>query len=96
MKVRFCSVQGNDVCVITVNSASEPIFFEEKGREGSMYVRVGNTTRPLSPKESVAYASAVERPLYAPIGFSPIYCGSGGLTVKRAVSERWASPSKSP
>jgi schlafen family protein len=58
VKVRFCSVQGNDVCVITVNSASEPIFFEERGREGSMYVRVGNTTRPLSPKESVAYASA--------------------------------------
>jgi hypothetical protein len=58
VKVRFCSVQGNDVCVITVNSASEPIFIEEKGREGSMYVRVGNTTRPLSPKEAVAYASA--------------------------------------
>jgi len=58
LKVRFCSLQGKDLCVITVRSASEPIFFEEKGKEGSMYVRIGNTTRALSPREAVAYAGA--------------------------------------
>ena len=56
IKVRFCSVQGKDICKITVRPATEPIFVKEKGTEDRIYVRVGNTTRPLSAREAVAYA----------------------------------------
>ena len=37
VKIRFCSLQAYDLCVITVNSASEPIFFEEK--DGGLHAR---------------------------------------------------------
>ena len=37
VKIRFCSLQAYDLCVITVNSASEPIFFKEKG--GRLHAR---------------------------------------------------------
>jgi hypothetical protein len=57
IKVGFCSLQGKDVCTVTVSPATGPIYPREKGKEeDTLYVRLGNTTRPLNPKEAVAYA----------------------------------------
>lgn len=55
VKTRFCSLNGKDVCVVTVAPSSEPVFPEEEAG-APLYVRVGNSTRPLGPQESLAYA----------------------------------------
>ena len=57
IKVRFCSLQGKDICKIAVRPATEPIFVKEKGTDDRIYVRVGNATRPLNAREAVAYAA---------------------------------------
>jgi hypothetical protein len=52
IKVRFCSVQGKDLCMVTARPATEPIYPREKGIEDqTLYVRLGNTTTPLSTPE---------------------------------------------
>jgi len=57
IKVRFCSIQGKDVSTVAVSPATAPIYPREEGKEeDTLYVRLGNTTRPLNPKEAVAYA----------------------------------------
>jgi hypothetical protein len=55
VKVNFCSANGKDICLISVSPAREPTYLEEAGGQ-TMYVRVGNATRPLNVKEAVAYA----------------------------------------
>ena len=55
IRTRFCSLQGRDLCVVTVAPASEPVFLEEEGR-AQLYVRVGNTTRAFNVQEALAYA----------------------------------------
>jgi hypothetical protein len=75
VKVRFCSKQEKDFCIITVAPATEAIYPREKGSENTLFVRIGNTTRPLNPREAVAYAAArwgglsVRRPYFR--AFSP-------------------------
>jgi len=55
VKTRFCSLQGKELCVVTVAPSSEPVFSEEE-TGGQLYVRVGNTTRPFGVQEALAYA----------------------------------------
>jgi predicted HTH transcriptional regulator len=57
IKVRFCSVQAKDLCVLKVSPAMELIYPREKGiADHTLHVRIGNTTTPLSAREAVAYA----------------------------------------
>lgn len=53
IKFRFCSLQGKELCVITVTPASEPVFLEQ---ENQLYVRVGNSTRPFGVQEALDYS----------------------------------------
>jgi hypothetical protein len=55
VKIRFCTLKGKEICVVTVAPAREEVYVEEEGRP-IMYVRIGNTSRPLNVKEAVAYA----------------------------------------
>jgi hypothetical protein len=55
VKTRFCSLQGKELCVVTVTPSSEPVFLEEEAG-GQLYVRVGNSTRPFGVREALAYA----------------------------------------
>jgi hypothetical protein len=55
VKTRFCSLQGKELCVVTVAAASEPVFLQEDAG-GQLYVRVGNSTRPFGVQEALAYA----------------------------------------
>ena len=55
VKTSFCSLQGKELCVVTVAPSSEPVFLEEEAG-GQLYVRVGNSTRPFGVQEALAYA----------------------------------------
>jgi len=56
MKASFCSLQDKELCMIKISPATEPMYPKEKGIEDSaLYVRLGNTTTPLSGREAVAY-----------------------------------------
>jgi hypothetical protein len=56
VRVHFCSVNGKEFCLLYVSPSSEPVFTDEPDGKMVMYLRVGNTTRSLDPKEAVAYA----------------------------------------
>jgi hypothetical protein len=57
VNVNFCSVDNKDLCVVKIRPATEPIYPKQKGIEDStLYVRLGNTTTPLSALQAVAYA----------------------------------------
>jgi len=47
----FHSIDGHDICQITVESSDHPIY----DNEGQFYLRVGNATRPLPVNEAVEY-----------------------------------------
>jgi hypothetical protein len=55
IKTRFCSLLGKELCVVTIAPSSEPVFLEGEA-SGQLFVRVGNSTRPLDAKEALAYA----------------------------------------
>jgi hypothetical protein len=57
VRVSFCSVDRKDICLVNLSPAPEPIFLEEPGGRMIMYLRIGNTTRPLNIKQAVAYAA---------------------------------------
>lgn len=57
IKIRFEELDGKKVCVVDVGKSSEPVFLKgERGKE--FYVRVGNTTRPLDPEQTVSFISS--------------------------------------
>ena len=46
--------ENKQICVLDVKRSSEPIYLNgPKGKE--FYVRVGNTTRPLDPQQTVNF-----------------------------------------
>lgn len=54
IKWRMEVVQGEQVCIVDIESSSEPAYVKgDKGKE--FYVRVGNTTRLLDTAETVRY-----------------------------------------
>jgi hypothetical protein len=59
--VRFCSLDGKDVCIVRVSPARHPVFVAESTSSGqrreAFYVRMGNATRSLEVKDALAYAS---------------------------------------
>jgi hypothetical protein len=55
VKMSFCSLEGKEMCVVTIAPASEPVFLEEQGGR-QLYVRVGNSTRAFDVKEAFEYA----------------------------------------
>lgn len=56
VRIRFCTLQGKEICLVDVSPTRDAVFLEERGQP-TMYVRIGNTTRPLNVREAVAYAS---------------------------------------
>lgn len=56
IKVKLEALNGKYVCVVDVDRAPEPVYLKTtKGKE--LFIRVGNTTRPLDPEQTVAYVS---------------------------------------
>jgi hypothetical protein len=54
IKIRFESLDGEDICVVETKKAQEPVFL--KGSYGSeFHVRVGNTTHMLDAEQTVRY-----------------------------------------
>jgi hypothetical protein len=57
LKISFCSLHGKDLCVVKISPASEAIYPRDKDSQDTLYVRIGNTTRPLNAREAVAFAA---------------------------------------
>jgi predicted HTH transcriptional regulator len=55
VRTRFCSLLGKELCVVTVAPSNEPVFLEGEA-SGQLFVRIGNSTRPLDAKEALAYS----------------------------------------
>ena len=51
---RFVEVDGKLIYVVEVKPSSEPVYLKGE-REDEFYVRVGTTTRSLTPRETVEY-----------------------------------------
>ncbi len=56
IEVSFFTVNGKEVCLIEVEHADTPSFIEREGK-GKFFVRRGNRTEPLKPKEQAPYIS---------------------------------------
>ncbi len=52
--VSFFTIDGEDVCLVDVDQADSPAFIEKEG-ETKFFVRRGNRTVPLNPKEQTPY-----------------------------------------
>jgi len=50
--IEFKEVQGEEVCVVSVEPSPKPVYF---GEEDEFYARSGSSTRPLSPREANEY-----------------------------------------
>lgn len=56
LHVTFARQDGNDVCRVVLEQARRPVYFTE-GRTARYFVRVGNTTRELDARETVAHVA---------------------------------------
>jgi len=52
----FCDIDGNDVCLLNVQSSPEPVYVKE-GRDKNFYTRRGNSNQKLNTEEAVKYIS---------------------------------------
>ena len=50
----FHEINGQDVCRIVVEPSPNPVFVTDKTEQ--LYIRTGNSTRPLSARESIEYS----------------------------------------
>lgn len=57
MHVVFHDVHGRDVCRVVVEPAPDPVFVERDGT-AHYYVRTGNATRALDPREAMMHMNA--------------------------------------
>lgn len=55
VNTNFISVDGKDVCWIYVEPSPKPIYLEDQDGTARFYVRLGNTTQPMNPKEIAGY-----------------------------------------
>ncbi|KPK47995.1 MAG: hypothetical protein AMK72_07655 [Planctomycetes bacterium SM23_25] len=54
LRVRFEQIEGKTVCVVDADQAASPVY--TKTPAGTVFfIRMGNTTRPLDPEQTVAY-----------------------------------------
>ena len=54
--VTFHDVDGRDVCQVTVEPSGHPVYLQDK-TESTLYVRAGNSTKPLPVHEAVRYVA---------------------------------------
>jgi hypothetical protein len=52
--VSFVTIDGEDVCVVKVDHGPKPAFIDDQG-EQKFYLRQGNRTIPLDPKQQAEY-----------------------------------------
>jgi hypothetical protein len=57
LAVHFATVNGNDVCALSVRPADGPIYLRD-GAEPRLYVRTGNATTPLALDDAVQYVGS--------------------------------------
>jgi ActR/RegA family two-component response regulator len=55
IKISFYDIDGKDICEIVVSPSPKAAFVKEDKVE-TMYIRAGNTTRPLSGREVLEYS----------------------------------------
>jgi schlafen family protein len=54
VQLTFFSLDGNDICVLRIDSSESPVYIH-KSDKTAFYVRVGNSTKPMTIKEAVKY-----------------------------------------
>jgi hypothetical protein len=57
VQVRFENADDKTVAVCEVGKSPSPVFLSE-GNKNTFYIRAGNVTRPLDPKETYSYTQA--------------------------------------
>ncbi|MGB8414445.1 MAG: ATP-binding protein [Candidatus Binatus sp.] len=58
VEVRFCSLRGKEVCLVDVAPGDEAVYVPDEQGRPTLYVRMGNATKPLKePREIVTYAA---------------------------------------
>jgi len=53
IRIQFYNLDGKDVCMVTALPSPKPVY----SSEGTLYIRTGNSSRPLNPREAVDYCS---------------------------------------
>jgi len=48
VRVSFCNRDDKEICVVSVDRSQKPIIIEESTPQPTLYVRVGNATKPLN------------------------------------------------
>ena len=54
IQLAFHSLEGKEICVVSVKPFPSPVYVKEDNAE-NLYIRTGNSTRPLTSREAVAY-----------------------------------------
>jgi hypothetical protein len=58
VKIRFCSFKGREVCLVDIAPGDEAVYVPDEQGRPTLYVRMGNATKPLrEPREIVTYAA---------------------------------------
>jgi hypothetical protein len=52
--VTFYNLEGMDICLVCVPSSEKTVYLRSDNQE-AFYVRVGNTTQPLTMREAENY-----------------------------------------
>jgi len=55
IRVDFHELDGNDVCRVSVKPAPRPVFSPDGNGGEYLFIRAGNSTRQLNPRETVEY-----------------------------------------
>jgi predicted HTH transcriptional regulator len=56
LRISFHQVEGKQICRIVAQPAPRPVWVKE-GADEHLYIRTGNSTRRLTTKEAIGYAS---------------------------------------
>lgn len=54
IQVYFVSIENHDVCLVRIDRSSKPVYMKENG-DSKFYVRLQNSTRPLSISDATEY-----------------------------------------
>src|SRR6185436_5054288 len=55
IRIDFHDIDGKDVCRVSVKPAPRPVYAPSGTGEEHLFIRAGNSTRQLSPRETVEY-----------------------------------------
>ena len=56
VQLTFYTLEGNDICVLRIETAESPAYVHQSNKT-AFYVRIGNSTKPMTIKEAVKYIS---------------------------------------